>query len=33
MDALSHIMEAWKVCMPVVADSHHLAEVNDPDPL
>ncbi len=25
-------MEAWWVCTPVVADSHHFDEERDPDP-
>ncbi len=32
MKALSLIMEAWKVCMPVVADWHPLDDVKDPVP-
>jgi hypothetical protein len=32
MEALSLIMEAWKICMPVFADTHHLDEVKDPVP-
>jgi hypothetical protein len=25
-------MEAWRICRPVVADSHHFYEEQDPDP-
>ncbi len=25
-------MEPWMVCRPVVADSHHFDEAQDPDP-
>jgi hypothetical protein len=25
-------MEPWRVCRPVVADSHHFYEEQDPDP-
>jgi hypothetical protein len=25
-------MEPWRVCRPVVADSHHFDEEQDPDP-
>ncbi len=25
-------MEPWRVCRPVVADSHHFYEDQDPDP-
>jgi hypothetical protein len=26
-------MEYWRVCRPVVADTHHFDEEKDPDPL
>jgi hypothetical protein len=32
MEALRLKMEPWRVCRPVVADSQHIDEEQDPDP-
>jgi hypothetical protein len=32
MEALRLKMELWRVCRPVVADSHDFDEEQDPDP-
>jgi hypothetical protein len=32
MEAWSLKMKPWRACRPVVADSHHIHEEQDPDP-
>jgi hypothetical protein len=33
MEAWRFKMEPWRVCRPVVAESHHFEEEKDPDPV
>jgi hypothetical protein len=33
MEAMRLQLEQWRVCRPVVSDSHHFEEDSEPDPL